>query len=165
MGIFSKFKSGLKKGSAVIQGAFERVGGRGSLKQEDLLEIEEAFYACDFGPETTDEVLEELRISFREQKKGDDGGLVNVARTVLSRILSGSEGKLDHSIDPAPKVICLVGVNGSGKTTTCAKLGHQLISAGKSVMIGACDTFRAAATEQLKEWANRLELELQPKKG
>ena len=160
MGIFSKFKSGLKKGSAVIQGAFERVGGRGSLKQEDLLEIEEAFYACDFGPETTDEVLEELRISFREQKKGDDGGLVNVARTVLSRILSGSEGKLDHSIDPAPKVICLVGVNGSGKTTTCAKLGHQLISAGKSVMIGACDTFRAAATEQLKEWANRLELEL-----
>lgn len=160
MGIFSKFKSGLKKGSAVIQGAFERVGGRGSLKQEDLLEIEEAFYACDFGPETTDEVLEELKISFREQRKGDDGVLVNIARTVLSRILSGSEGKLDHSIDPAPKVICLVGVNGSGKTTTCAKLGHQLISAGKSVMIGACDTFRAAATEQLKEWANRLELEL-----
>ena len=62
-------------------------------------------------------------------------------------------------IDPR-NVICLVGVNGSGKTTTCAKLGHQLSSAGKSVMIGACDTFRAAATEQLKEWANRLSLDL-----
>ena len=160
MGIFSKFKSGLKKGSAVIQGAFERVGGRGSLKQEDLLEIEEAFYACDFGPETTDEVLEELKISFREQRKGDDGVLVNIARTVLSRILSGSEGKLDHSIDPAPKVICLVGVNGSGKTTTSAKLGHRLTQDCKSVLLGACDTFRAAATEQLKEWAHRLNLDL-----
>jgi fused signal recognition particle receptor len=160
MGIFSKFKSGLKRGSAVLQGAFERVGGRGSLKQEDLFEIEEAFYACDFGPETTEEVLEEIKISFRDQKKADDGGLVNTARTVLSKILSGSEGKLDHPNDRSPHVICLVGVNGSGKTTTCAKLGHQLNSAGKSVMIGACDTFRAAATEQLKEWANRLALDL-----
>ena len=82
MGIFSKFKSGLKRGSAVLQGAFERVGARGSLKQEDLFEIEEAFYACDFGPETTEEVLEEIKISFRDQKKADDGGLVNSARTV-----------------------------------------------------------------------------------
>jgi fused signal recognition particle receptor len=160
MGIFSKFKSGLKKGSVILQGAFERVGVRGSLNQEDLFEIEEAFYACDFGPETTEEVLEEIKISFRDQKKADDGGLVNTARTVLSKILSGSEGMLDHSNDPSPQVICLVGVNGSGKTTTCAKLGHQLSLAGKSVMIGACDTFRAAATEQLKEWANRLALDL-----
>ena len=160
MGIFSKFKSGFQRGTAVLQGAFERVSGRPTLSEEDLVEIEEAFYACDFGPSTTEEVLEEVKISFRDENKGGDGGLINIARTVLSRILSGSEGNLESLHNTNPQVICLVGVNGAGKTTTCAKLGYQLSSSGSSVMIGACDTFRAAATEQLKDWASRLNLDV-----
>ena len=109
---------------------------------------------------STEEVLEEVKISFRDENKGGDGGLINIARTVLSRILSGSEGNLESLHNTNPQVICLVGVNGAGKTTTCAKLGYQLSSSGSSVMIGACDTFRAAATEQLKDWASRLNLDV-----
>ena len=62
--------------------------------------------------------------------------------------------------DDRPTVICLVGVNGSGKTTTTAKLGSQCMADGRQVLVAACDTFRAAAIEQLKEWSNRLELDI-----
>ncbi|MEC7401795.1 MAG: signal recognition particle-docking protein FtsY, partial [Verrucomicrobiota bacterium] len=74
--------------------------------------------------------------------------------------LIGSEREFPSDKSDSPEVVCLIGVNGSGKTTTCAKLGHQLKAQGKSVALGACDTFRAAATEQLKAWASALDLEI-----
>lgn len=160
MGIFSKFKTGLKRGSAVLQSAFDRVAGRTALTGEDLIAIEEAFYACDFGPDTTEDVLKEVKLASSRPNHLEEGGVVNVARSVLGEILSGSEGTLESKKGESPQVICLIGVNGSGKTTTCAKLGHLITQAGNSVMIGACDTFRAAATEQLKHWAIRLNLEV-----
>ena len=160
MGLFSKFKKGLSKGSALLQGAFDRVSGRSSLSEEDFLDLEEVFYACDFGPETTEEILSSIQKAFKKDKefKGDDAR--KVARAVLAKVLEHSEGRLSETSASKPEVICLIGVNGSGKTTTCAKLGNRFSEAGKSLTLGACDTFRAAATEQLKSWANRLDLEI-----
>lgn len=153
MGIFSKFKKGLSKGSELLRGAIDRVSGRGSLSEDDLLDLEEAFYSCDFGPETTDDILAQVHSAHRNNKdlRGED--VRQIARTVLSKVLEGSEGRLEAT-DNKPEV------NGSGKTTTTAKLGHHFTQDNKTVLLGACDTFRAAATEQLKAWATRLHLDL-----
>jgi len=159
MGIFSKFKRGLQRGAQTIQGAFASVTGKGKLDEESLLQIEEAFYESDFGVETTEEILDAIREAYRTEKefRGEDAGVL--ARTVLKRTLAGSEAELKRGED-LPEVLCLIGVNGSGKTTTCAKLAHRLKTEGSKVVLGACDTFRAAATEQLKSWADRLDLEI-----
>jgi len=159
MGIFSKFKKGLSKGSELLQGALDRVSGRGSLSEDDLFDLEEAFYSCDFGPETTDDILAQVQSAHRSNKdlRGED--VRQIARSVLFQVLEGSEGRLEIN-EKTPEVICLIGVNGSGKTTTCAKLGHHFTQDNKTVLLGACDTFRAAATEQLKAWSTRLHLDL-----
>jgi len=160
MGILSKFKKGLQKGSALLQGAFDKVSRRQSISENDLFDIEEALYGSDFGPETTEAIVDEIKKSFREDKEFRGSDAREVARKVLSDALAGSEGRYTPSSNGDSEVICLIGVNGSGKTTTCAKLGHRYVQEGKKVTLAACDTFRAAATEQLKAWAQRLDLDI-----
>ena len=159
MGIFSKFKKGLSKGSVILQGALDRVAGRGTISEDELLDVEEAFYACDFGPETTEDILAEIKSAHQKNKELRGEDVRSIARKVLAQILDGSEGILNVA-EHKPEVICLIGVNGSGKTTTCAKLGHRYVREGRKVTLAACDTFRAAATEQLKAWAQRLDLDI-----
>jgi fused signal recognition particle receptor len=161
MGIFSKFKKGFQKGASVLQGAFDTLSGKGRIDENTLLDIEEAFYGSDFGVETTEEILESIKEAHRNDRELRAEGVGQIARNILRNILEGAEGtdNLGKSLDK-PEVLCLIGVNGSGKTTTCAKLGFQLKAAGRNIILGACDTFRAAATEQLKAWANRLDLEI-----
>jgi len=144
----------------MLQGAFDRLVGRQVLQNEDIVALEEAFYSCDFGPETTEQILEEIQSSFKNKDGTKDGTPMECARRVLSSSLTGAEGKLDTVSSENPQTICLIGVNGSGKTTTCAKLGNLLKVKGHKVLLGACDTFRAAATEQLSSWSSRLGLEL-----
>jgi fused signal recognition particle receptor len=160
MGIFSKFKKGFQKGAQAVQGAFSSLTGSGKLSESSLLAIEEALYESDFGVETTEEILHSIREAYRNEKefRGEDAGVL--AKTVLRRILSGSECAFEPGPMGSPEVLCMIGVNGSGKTTTCAKLAYQLKSEGSKVVLGACDTFRAAATEQLKAWAERLKLDI-----
>lgn len=160
MGIFSKFKKGLSKGSAFLQVAFDRVSGKGALSDDDLFELEEAFYSCDFGPETTEEILSKIKSEHKNKKDFRGENVGQIARAVIAKVLDGAEGQLEYPPAHHPEVICLIGVNGAGKTTTCAKLAHHLITDNQTVMVGACDTFRAAATEQLKSWANRLNIDL-----
>ena len=160
MGILSKFKKGLQKGSALLQGAFDKVSGRQSISEDDLFDIEEALYGSDFGPETTEAIVDEIKKSFREDKEFRGIDVREVTRRILSDALAGSEGKYAPSSNGESEVICLIGVNGSGKTTTCAKLGHRYVQEGRKVTLAACDTFRAAATEQLKAWAQRLDLDI-----
>ena len=158
MGIFSRFKKGLQKGAQAVQGALSAVTGRGSLDEEGLLRIEEAFYESDFGVEATEEIMDSIREAHRSEKelRGEDAG--KIARTVVERFLQGSEALFNLEPSKAPEVLCLIGVNGSGKTTTCAKLAHRLEKQGSKVVLGACDTFRAAAIEQLNLWGNRLDI-------
>ena len=173
LGIFKKFKSGFSKTvSAIGQTTRGLFGGR-KIEASSLEELEEALYTADFGVETTEEILEEIKKAYRKDSdlKGQDAAEIGAA--VLERVLEGSEGTFGAvagvndpgpgSTTPAtngknPTVVALIGVNGSGKTTTAAKLGYLLKGDGQNVMLAACDTFRAAAVEQLKSWATRLDL-------
>ena len=158
MGIFSKFREGFRKGADALRGAIGTLVGN-RLDESSLENLEEAFFASDFGVQTTDEILGEIREAHRRDKNLRGQEVASIAKTVLMQALEGAEGRFELGSD-RPEVVCLVGVNGSGKTTTCAKLGHRLQKEGRTPLLGACDTFRAAAVEQLRAWSDRLSLEL-----
>jgi fused signal recognition particle receptor len=165
-GLFQKFRGGLARTVAAIAAGTHGLFGAGRIDAASLGELEEALYTADFGVETTSEILAGIRTACR--KDGDLAGrrAAEIGAEVLARVLSGSEGVLDagRALQPdrlsLPTVIAVVGVNGSGKTTTCAKLAWRLQQEGKTVTIAAADTFRAAAIEQLQTWAGRLNLEV-----
>ena len=156
--IFKKFKDGLKK---TAQGALGGILDLFSKKisESDIDFIEETLYGADFGWDTTSDITEAIRNAYKREKELRGKDAAQIGSDVLSRILDGSEGELKIAQN-APTVICLVGVNGSGKTTTAAKLASLIKKSGKSVVLGACDTFRAAANEQIKTWAERLDVDL-----
>ena len=156
--IFKKFKDGLKK---TAQGALGGILDLFSKKisESDIDFIEETLYGADFGWDTTSDITEAIRNAYKREKELRGKDAAQIGSDVLSRILEGSEGELKIAQN-APTVICLVGVNGSGKTTTAAKLASLIKKSGKSVVLCACDTFRAAANEQIKTWAERLDVDL-----
>lgn len=159
---FSKFKEGLRKSTPTFHKAFERVGSLFGGKKIDaatLEELEEALYMADFGVETTEEILEAIREAYRGEKDLRGQEAARIGTHVLEAVLAGSEGRFAGG-PPKPRVIALVGVNGSGKTTTAAKLAHLFKGDGLKTMVGACDTFRAAANEQIRTWCERLDVEL-----
>jgi fused signal recognition particle receptor len=156
---FKKFKQGLAKTTKTLFGAARGIFGLQLLDENAIETLEEALYGADFGVETASEILEAIRAAYKKDKnlRGQDAAHIGAA--VLRRVLEGAQPHYTVGED-RPEVICLIGVNGSGKTTTTAKLAHWLKEAGNSVMMGACDTFRAAANEQIKAWADRLDIHL-----
>jgi fused signal recognition particle receptor len=158
-GLFKKFKDGLTKTAQKIAASVGGLFGQKPIDAATLEQLEEALYAADFGVETTSEILDEIRAAYRKDKDLHGREAAAIGAAVLRRVLAGSEGEL-KPVSPKPTVIALIGVNGSGKTTTCAKLAWRLKREGGGVTVGACDTFRAAANEQLRSWCERLELEL-----
>ena len=184
--IFKKFKDGLTKTVAAIAARTHGLFGGRRIDAASLDELEEALYTADFGVETTTEILEEIKAAYRKDPELKGQQAAAIGATVLRRVLAGSEGTLEGGARPAtsakatadkpgglgsenvpggrvppnPGVICLIGVNGSGKTTTAAKLAYKLKGDGQSVIVAACDTFRAAAVEQLRSWTERLQIEL-----
>ncbi len=160
---FSKFKEGLKRSTPTFQKIFGQVGGIFSGKKLDAAsidELEEALYGADFGVETATEIIDEIQAAYRKDKELRGQDAARIGARVLERVLEGAEAPEDWLGEADPAVICLIGVNGSGKTTTTAKLGWKFKEEGKGVVLGACDTFRAAANEQIKTWADRLDLRL-----
>lgn len=157
--IFKKFKEGLAKSAKSIAEKTGGLFGRKKLDASSIEELEEALFASDFGYETTEEIIEETQKAYKKDKELRGQQVAGIGASVLKRVLAGSEGRIQF-LDDKPTVICLIGVNGSGKTTTTAKLGFQYKQDGRKPMVAACDTFRAAAIEQLKEWSNRLGLEI-----
>ncbi len=160
--LFSKFREGFRRTNDGVFRAFGRIGnllpGR-KIDAASLDELEEALYMADFGVETTEEILEEIRAAYRSNRELRGQEAAAIGASVLARVLEGAEGRLvdwQHK----PEVIVLVGVNGSGKTTTTAKLGRLFSAEGTKPLVGACDTFRAAANEQLRTWCERLDLDL-----
>ncbi|MDQ8194634.1 signal recognition particle-docking protein FtsY [Coraliomargarita sp. SDUM461004] len=158
-GLFKKFKEGLKRQTPTFQKAFNGIFAAGKLDDAALEQLEEALYTADFGHETVEEIIEEIKAAYRADKeiRGEDAA--KIGATVLARVLEGAEGRVEVG-QHKPEVICLVGVNGSGKTTTSAKLAHLYQNNGYSMLLGACDTFRAAANEQIKHWAERLNIDI-----
>jgi fused signal recognition particle receptor len=165
LSLFRKFKDGLAKTVAVITQKTHALFGGRKIDAASLDELEEALYTADFGVATTTEILEEIKSVHKKEPdlRGQDAAAIGAA--VLRRVLDGSEGRFESATRTSdgssnPEVICLIGVNGSGKTTTAAKLAWMLKQDGRSVTVAACDTFRAAAIEQLRTWTERLDLEL-----
>jgi fused signal recognition particle receptor len=159
---FSKFKEGLKRSTPTFYKAFGKVGGLFAGKSIDattLDELEEALYTADFGVETTEEILEAITIAYRKEKELQGQQAARIGTEILERNLDGSEGRFEP-YEKKPTVITLIGVNGSGKTTTAAKLAHRFREDGLTTLVGACDTFRAAANEQIKTWCERLGVDL-----
>jgi fused signal recognition particle receptor len=150
---FEKWKSGLAKTSKTAFGQLANLLGATEITRETWDDLEALLIQADLGIETTSEVLETLRLLARDQ------GLIRTEE--LSEALHAElRARLDDP--PAlnwahkPSVIMVVGVNGSGKTTTIAKLGQRFQSEGKTLLFGAADTFRAAAMDQLQVWSERL---------
>lgn len=154
---FDKWKSGLAKTSKTAFGQIATLLGATQITSETWEDLETLLIQADVGIETTSEILEELRIVVRDQ------GLIRADE--LSETL---RVELRSRLDPAPAlhwndkpaVIMVVGVNGSGKTTTIAKLGKRFQAEGKSLLFGAADTFRAAAVDQLQVWGDRLKVDV-----
>jgi fused signal recognition particle receptor len=160
-GILKKFREGLAKTVAVIATRTHGLFGGRKIDPASLEELEEALYTADFGVETTAEIISEIESAHQKDRDLQGRQAAEIGAAVLRRILAGSEGVLgaDGGVGK-PVVIAIIGVNGSGKTTTCAKLAWRLRQEGRSVTLAAADTFRAAAIEQLEAWSKRLDFEL-----
>ncbi len=159
LSLFKKFKDGLTKTVAAIAAKTHGLFGGRKIDAASLEELEEALYTADFGVETTTEILDEIKTAYRKDPELKGQQAAAIGATVLRRVLAGAEGRLEPAA-AKPTVIAMIGVNGSGKTTTTAKLAHRLKGEGQTVIVAACDTFRAAAVEQLKSWAERLKIEI-----
>ncbi len=157
-GFFSKFRKKLQQKAPGLHRAIGGLFGK-TLDGDAVEDLEEALYEADFGVETTEEILEEVKAAYRAEKELRRQDVSQIGATVLGRILEGAEGRLADGGEQ-PQVICLLGVNGAGKTTTSAKLAWHFKEQGQETLLGACDTFRAAANEQILNWSERLGVEL-----
>jgi fused signal recognition particle receptor len=159
MGLFSKFKAGLAKTHAKLTHEIKRIVTRSpKLTAESLEEIEHALIAADLGMAMTAQIVAAVKLAYETQ--GAAGlDYLSVARAEIEKSLSANQPKLCE-IPGGTCVVSIVGVNGTGKTTTAAKLAHYFQAQKKSVLLAACDTFRAAAIEQIKLWGARLKVEV-----
>ena len=129
--------------------------GHSTVDDEVLEELEAILIGADLGVETTLSIIEDMRASAKEQGRMSPEELIEVLKADLISALAPGDHTLEWTAPEGPHVTLIVGVNGSGKTTTIGKLAAQLTGEGKSVILGAADTFRAAAVDQLTIWGER----------
>lgn len=155
MSIFDAFKRGLKKTAVAIgRGISGLFTQQEKWDDESFLKLENELIAADFGVQAARKITHTLKDRYQQGEFSGRDDILTAARNELCRILREGNRPL-HTAPEGPTVILMVGVNGSGKTTTTGKLAALLTSQGKKVMLAACDTFRAAAVEQLKLWGER----------
>lgn len=151
--IFSRWKDGLSRTSKAAFGRVASLLGASEIKAETWDELEALLFQADLGLETTQSVLDALKAAVKREGLTRASDLQDVLKAELrSRLVTPPP----ITFTAKPSVILLVGVNGSGKTTTAAKLGQRFLAEKKTILFGAADTFRAAAVDQLQEWGNRL---------
>lgn len=169
MGLFGLFtkekKSVLDKGlektkESVFKKLSRSVAGKSKVDDEVLDELEEVLITSDVGVDTTLRIIERIEDRVSKDKYLGTDELNNILREEITSLLAENENDADDSFSKTekPYVIMVVGVNGVGKTTTIGKLAHKFKQAGKSVYLGAADTFRAAAVDQLDIWAQRVDV-------
>src|SRR5260221_3414947 len=155
MGLFDKFKAGLQKTHSKLAHEIKRIVTRSpKLEAEALEELEAALIAADLGTETSRHIIQAAKTAY-ESKGGSGPDVFSVARREVEIALTASQPGLIRA-PQGTTVVSIIGVNGTGKTTTAAKLAHLVQARGQTVLLAACDTFRAAAIEQLKLWGQRL---------
>jgi fused signal recognition particle receptor len=157
MGLFDKFKTGLQKTHTKLVHEMKRIVSRSPrLTSDSLDDLQEALIAADLGVPMTEEIMAAVRTAYETQGAG---GLdvFQVASQEVVRSLRAGASELRQEAH-GTTVVSVVGVNGTGKTTTAAKLASLVQRRGQTALLAACDTFRAAAIEQLKLWGQRLDV-------
>ncbi len=157
-GFFKKLVAGLTKTKATLTTGLKELFGR-KMSAETLDELEELLILSDLGVEATTKIVEDLRVAYRDRKIEKGAEFIDLIKADLKKSLVEQDNRLIVAPAP-PTVIMVVGVNGTGKTTSIAKLAKRLSGEGKRVLLAASDTFRAAATEQLEIWAHRVGVEI-----
>ena len=159
MGLFAKFKAGLQKTHAKLTHEIKRIVSRSpKLDATSLEELEGALIGADLGVATTTRIVEAVRKAY-ESQGGNGLDVPEIATREIVSSLSSNEPELKRA-PHGLTVVSIVGVNGTGKTTTAAKLANLIQGRGETAVLAACDTFRAAAIEQLKLWGQRLKVEV-----
>lgn len=159
MGIFSKLKETLSKTRESISNKVEGVlKAFGKVDEELFEELEEVLITADLGVNTSMEIIERLRSAAKEKKITDSAELKTELAEILKDILLEGDNSSELELTNTPAVIMVIGVNGVGKTTSIGKLANKYKNEGKSVIIAAADTFRAAAIDQLEIWAQRADV-------
>jgi len=154
--LYGRLKNGLSKTrSQFTQGLANLVLGQKEIDDDVIEEVETLLLMADVGVDTTNQIIEDLTERAARKELKDTQALLEKLRSLLQEIIEPVQVPLVIDNNSQPFVILMVGVNGVGKTTTIGKLAHQFIADGKSVMLAAGDTFRAAAVEQLKAWGDR----------
>jgi len=149
-----KVENKLEKTSKTLTSKIGNIFAKKKLDDSTLEEFEDLLLINDIGIEAVDEIISDLKKE-KFSKEVEATEIKEFLAKYIEKILTPCQKKLDFESDHKPKVIIFNGVNGSGKTTTIGKIAKQLISQKKKVVIAACDTFRAAAVEQLEVWADR----------
>ena len=153
MGFFSKIKEGLKKTrNSIAEGVNSIVKSFTKIDEEFFEELEEILIMSDIGVTTSGEICELLRKKIKETGTTDPNAIKGLLKDIIVEMLGEDEGL---KLETKPSVILVIGVNGVGKTTSIGKISAQLKNDGKNVVLGAADTFRAAAIDQLGIWAER----------
>ena len=154
--MFGRLRQGLSRTrSNLADGLATLVAGRKTIDPDLLDDIETQLLTADFGLEATDHVIEALKARVKRRQLSDPQALMEALKEELRELLAPCSAPLQIDVDARPWVMLVTGVNGVGKTTTIGKLARRLQEQGKTVMLAAGDTFRAAAVEQLKVWGER----------
>jgi len=159
---FEKLKNGLTKTrNKLVNKINEAVTGRAVIDDKTLEEIEEILVTSDIGYELTEKIIDHARIRLKQEKERHNITIIETVKSELTSVLKTESQFKSNGINKfKPYVILIVGINGTGKTTTVGKLAHNFKKANLKVIVGAADTFRAAANEQLEIWAKRAGVEI-----
>ena len=158
MGLFEKLKNGLKKTRDGFAANVRSLVNSFTRIDEDLFdELEEILIMADIGTVTTEKILDGLRRKIKEDGLKEPSAIIDALKEIMCEMMTGDNELI---CDTSPTVILVIGVNGVGKTTSIGKLANYYISQGKKVVLGAADTFRAAAIDQIEIWAQRVNADL-----
>ncbi len=160
---FDKLKSGLTKTrEKLFNKITETITGKAVIDETTIDEIEEILISSDIGFDTSEKIIQNVRSLLKNEKDRSSLNIIQIVKNELTSIVdlyAGNDFK-NNIENNKPYVILIVGVNGAGKTTTIGKLAYNYRNAGLKVIVGAADTFRAAANEQLEIWAKRADVEI-----
>ena len=160
MGFLDRFKKGLTRTREKVATGIRsvlRIGQR--IDDSTMSRLEDAMLSADFGPATTTKLIEVVKAGWKSGKIVEEQEVTDFLRDHIVQMWPEAERSIRWA-DSGPTVVLVTGVNGSGKTTSVAKLARYFTDQGKKVILGACDTFRAAAVEQLSVWSTRIGVQI-----
>ncbi len=156
---YNKVKAALSRARSLLGGKIKSLFS-GKIDGNTLEQLEQLLYEADFGVQTATELTDKVRELYKQNPSLKTDDYLDAIRKYLTELLNRYPPQLNEVPSGTTQVILIVGVNGNGKTTSVAKLANLLTQNGKKVLVGAADTFRAAAMEQLEIWADRLKIDI-----